>query len=283
MAGPKTISFTRTEKYSTRMFDGLKNLRTTSSHSDFKISIDDHEEISIPCHRFMLALHSPVLSAMISSDMAEAETQTVKLSAEYISPEILNLILDYMYSGHIAFDENQLMEMMYACDYLQLEELKDMCEDEVLKIVDMNNAISWLKVGDQLNLTRINTECTRMVDISNATSWRKVGDQLNLDHIKNTCNQIIRHNLDKISQQMDFLKMTISEVKDIFVDITKTAHDPEDVMYSSMHWISHKKDNRLAHISDFINDVQLDKCSYRRLQDFMDTYESILPRGICDL
>ena len=255
MAGPRVISFTQTENYSTRVFDGLKNLRTTSSYADFTISIDGHEEISIPCHRFMLALHSPVLSAMMSSDMAEAETQTVKLSAEYISPEILNLTLDYMYSGHIAFDENQLTEMMYACDYLQLAELKDMCEEEVLKIVDT----------------------------SNATSWRKVGDQLNLDDIKNTCNHIIRHNLDEISEQQDFLKMTMNEVKDMFVDIREKAHDPEDVLYSSMHWISREEDNRLTHLADLIDEVQLDKCSCRCLLHFMETYESILTRDICDM
>ena len=209
MAGPNVISFTPTEKYSSRLFDGLKNLRTTCSYADFKVSVDD--ETSIPCHRFMLALHSPVLSAMLSSDMAEASKQTIEL--DHISPEILNIILDYMYSGHISFDENQLMEMMYACDYLQLEELRDMCEEEVLKIVDASNAISWQKAGDQLDLTSIKTKCKR----------------------------IIRWNLDEISEQLDFLELTISEIKDIFADTTNRALDPDDVLYAAVDWISHEK------------------------------------------
>ena len=109
MAGPGVISFTRTEKYSSLVAEELKEMRDARVFSDFKISIKDE---SIPCHRLVLSIHSAMLKAMLTSDMAEAAKHSVKL--DHIDMGVMKVILDYMYAGQVSFQVEQLSNMIIA-------------------------------------------------------------------------------------------------------------------------------------------------------------------------
>ena len=45
--------------------------------------------------RFIMAVHSPMLRAMLTSDMAEVTKQEIRL--DHICKDIIQIILDYMY------------------------------------------------------------------------------------------------------------------------------------------------------------------------------------------
>ena len=72
MAGPGMLSFTRTEKYCTKLADEVMKLRGERCLMDFKIHVKDDE---FPCTKFVMAAHSPMLRAMLTSDMAEVAKQ----------------------------------------------------------------------------------------------------------------------------------------------------------------------------------------------------------------
>ena len=72
MAGPGMLSFSRTEKYCTKIADEILQLRDEKALIDFKIHVKDDV---IPCSKFVMAVHSPMLRAMLVSDMAEVAKQ----------------------------------------------------------------------------------------------------------------------------------------------------------------------------------------------------------------
>ena len=119
MAGPGMLSFSRTEKYCTKLADEISKLKGEKALMDFKILVKDDE---FPCAKFVMAAHSPMLHAMLTSNMAEVAKQEIRL--DHISKDIMQIILDCMYCENVSFHKDQLMDLAAAADYLQMTELK---------------------------------------------------------------------------------------------------------------------------------------------------------------
>ena len=138
MAGPGMLSLSRTEKYCTKLADEVMKLRGEKALMDFRIHSKDDE---FPCAKFVMAAHSPMLRAMLISDMAEVAKQEIRL--DHISKDIIQIVLDYMYCEDVSFHRDQLMDLIVAADYFQMGELKEMCLDEVPDALEPGNVISW--------------------------------------------------------------------------------------------------------------------------------------------
>ena len=237
------VTFTRTEKYSSSMAKELMEMKEDHFLSDFQITIDDKP---IPCHKLMLAAHSPVIKGMFRSNMSEVAKQSMTLN--HIKPDIMKILLDYMYSGQVTFHTDQLEGVITACNYLQMAELQKMCVAEVPSTLKPDNAISWMQLGNQLDLVDIRTHC----------------------------EQIIAGHLAEISSHHEFLAMTHAEVKDCLSGISKseTTHDDDEVLKAAMHWVNEDNEERLAHLENLLKEIRLWNCSHQAITDVMKTYKT---------
>ena len=178
--------------------------------------------------------------------MSEVAKQSMTLN--HIKPDIMKILLDYMYSGCVTFHIDQLEGVIAACNYLQMTELQTMCVAEVPSTLKPDNAISWMQLGNQLDIA----------------------------DFKAQCEQIIAGHLAEISSHRDFLAMTHAEVKDCLsgVSNSETAHDDDKVLKAAMHWVNQDTDDRLTHLEDLLKEIQLEKCSQEVLFDVMKTYKA---------
>ena len=158
MAGPGMLSFTRTEKYCTKLADEVMKLKGEKCLIDFKIHVKDDV---FPCAKFVMAAHSPMLRAMLTSDMAEVAKQEIRL--DHIRKDIIQIILDYMYCEDVCFHKDQLMDLLAASDYLQMTELREMCLDEVSEILEPDNVIEWWKEAVKMNYNTIKEKCEEIM------------------------------------------------------------------------------------------------------------------------
>ena len=206
--------------------------------SDFQINIDDKP---IPCHKLMLAAHSPVVKGMLRSNMSEVAKQAVTLN--HIKPDIMKILLDYMYCGEVTFHIDQLEGVIEACNYLQMTELQKMCITEIPAIPE--KAISLMQLAKQSDIT----------------------------DFKARCEEVIASHLAEISSHRDFLAMTHAEVKECLSGVSKseTAHDDDDVLHAAMKWTSQDIEGRLTHLEDLLKEIQLENCSQRAIFDVLKT------------
>ena len=254
MAGPGMVTFTRTEKYSSSMAKELMEMKEDRFLSDFQITIDDKP---IPCHKLMLAAHSPVIKGMFRSNMSEVAKHTMTLN--HIKPDIMKILLDYMYSGQVTFHTDQLEGVIAACNYLQMTELQTMCVAEVPSTLKPDNAISWMQLGNQLDIT----------------------------NFKAKCEEIIAGHLREISSHHDFLAMTHAEVKDCLSGVSRseTAHNDDEVLTAAMTWVNQDTEDRLTHLENLLKEIQLENCSYTAVHDIMKTYKTpiVASTGVYEL
>ena len=94
MASSPDINVPRTDAYSSRLAKGFLQLITHGELTNFKIISGSQ---SFACHRSIISGISPVLKAMVMSDMTEATSGEARL--DDIPPDVVKLLLAYIYTG----------------------------------------------------------------------------------------------------------------------------------------------------------------------------------------
>ena len=245
MAGPGMLSLSRTEKYCTKVADEILQLRGEKALFDFKIHVKDDV---IPCSKFVMAVHSPMLRAMLTSDMAEVAKQEIRL--DHIDLNIIQIILNYMYCENVSFHRDQLMDLIAAADYLQMTDLKEMCVDEVPGILEASNVIEW---------------------------WKEA-IKMNYDTIKKQCEEIMATNFGQISQQTDFLNLELDDMQHCMSDICGDTVKSDDAVDTILTWTNYEE-GQIMFLEDLLHKVQLDKCSHRGLKAAFKTHGTLLDKS----
>ena len=70
----------------------------------------------IRCNKLLLAIYSPYVRNMLTANMDEVTKQEVRL--KHISTDVMNIVLWYMYHDNVSFEKDQLMNLIFAADYL---------------------------------------------------------------------------------------------------------------------------------------------------------------------
>jgi hypothetical protein len=101
---------------------------------------------SFKVHKAILGAASPVFDRMFSTAMAEAQSNEAKIDA--IDPNIFEHLLRFIYGGKLP--ENFVavaVDLFKAAHYYEIEELKEICEDEIEEKLSKGNAIQFYELA----------------------------------------------------------------------------------------------------------------------------------------
>ena len=205
-----------------------------------------HIFILFQCHRIIVSACSPVLQAMVSTDMVEATKQQVTLHS--IPSAVMELLMEYMYKGEANIPPELLLPATEACDYLQLLGLRERCLRQAPNAIKPNNAISW----------------------------HKLADNLDIDELKTKCSELLSSSLADVSNESEFLEMSFTEVSSCISGAQETGADTDDLLEATTKWVAHKQKSRQDHISDMFEKIDLTMCSTECLDMEMDKHKDLL-------
>jgi BTB/POZ domain len=121
--------------------------------SNFKFIVKSKE---FKVHRNILAAASPVFAKLFTADMEEA--QNGKCIVKDIEPKIFEHLLRFIYGGKLPEDvEPFAMELYEAAHYYGIDDLTQICKNEVLVKLSAENAInvySWAWTYDVEDLKK---------------------------------------------------------------------------------------------------------------------------------
>ena len=237
------IPFTRSKTYLSNMADKIIGIREEKLLFDFKIHIKDD---FLHCHKFIVALHSPYMKAMLTSDMAEVAKQETRL--DHIDVDIVKIILAYMYTEDFSVHKDQLMDVITAADYLHMKELKEMCLEEVPAILEVGNVLEW---------------------------WKICG-KIDLDATKEHCEDLMATAFVEITKHREFLRLNHAEVTDYFNHVCGQIIERDDILKAAMYWVDHDATERLEYLDDLLQKIELDKCSMQGIRTVIKSYTALL-------
>ena len=126
------------------LYKDFSSLFNDKSFSDCTI-ISKGKKFSV--HRAILAARSKVFAAMFRHDLEEIITNTVKIhDAE---TEVLTEFLRFIYTDNVMCIEKFALKLLELADRFDLQRLKAICANELVKFISVSSALETLIIADR--------------------------------------------------------------------------------------------------------------------------------------
>ncbi|TSL82470.1 Kelch-like protein 38 [Bagarius yarrelli] len=201
----------------------LNNLRKEQILTDVLLCSDANE---IPCHRNVLVSSSPYFHAMFCSNFRERQQSRVDMQG--IPYNILNAIVDYVYTGAISITMDSVLPLMQAAAMLHYERLFEACSTFLQVQLRPDNCLSMIRLSEILNCTSLQQKAREMA-------------------IKSFSN---------VAASEDFCELSLKELIGYLEDDQLCAEE-EQVFEILMAWIHHEPFARQGAIPDLFRQVRL--------------------------
>ena len=228
------------KSYQNAFMKRMHKQRQSDKYTDVTLQSSN---VDIRCHRNVLAAASDYLNAMFQCDVEDPVQMDMK-------PEILTAIVDYIYTGEMQLDVDNVESLLKACDVLQLDTLKTACESFMLKQVKPANCVGFYQFAASYHLDELQQKARRMM----RSEFKIVA--FTDDFKKSSCKELI------------------DLIKDDDVDVAS-----EDVVFDAvLGWIQHDLHNRKSFMETIIEHVRLPYCTTEYLQNMRDVYDLLTPK-----
>lgn len=158
----------------------LQNAKTKKSlkpaeqlMNDFEFALNDKEFSDVKivcgdkvfeCHRIFLSSRSTVFRAMFQHGTTEAQTRRIEIKE--LEPEVLQAMLEYIYTGNMEFSSLKPEVMLAAAQMYDLGLLKDFYEEKLCKGLDISNCVDMLVMGDLHEAAALKRDAMRLIVIN---------------------------------------------------------------------------------------------------------------------
>lgn len=135
----------------TLLQDGLKELLNENKLIDCILKVGDR---SIPCHRLIMAACSPYFRELFfSSDGKELNQKEIVL--ENLDPNIMEVIVNYLYSADIDINENSVQDILAAANRFQIPSVFTVCVNYLQKKLSTSNCLAIYRLALMMNCARL--------------------------------------------------------------------------------------------------------------------------------
>ncbi|XP_067952202.1 kelch-like ECH-associated protein 1 [Watersipora subatra] len=205
-------------------FEKLNLLRQNGQLCDVTL-VSGRERFA--CHRVVLASASPYFNAMYTTGMLECGRSEVEL--KQISPDILAIILDFIYTAEIKVTEETICQLMPAAMMLQMPHITEACTTFLEHQLDPTNCIGIKSFAHNFNCEALELRAKRFV-------LKRFSD---------------------VRQGVEFLKITCQELMDIISSKEMTVKCESEVYTAVLDWVSHDLDKRSPYLLQLLEHVRL--------------------------
>lgn len=136
----------------------LESLFDSDEFHDFTIITRDR---TFKTHRNILAAASPVFWKMLTHDMRENFSKSVKIVDA--SSKVIYEMLRFVYTSRVESLDEIAEELLIVADKYQIQGLKELCERSLCKNLNDGNVCSLLMLGDQYQGKRLREEALQHV------------------------------------------------------------------------------------------------------------------------
>ena len=116
---------------------------------------------SIPAHKFVLAISSPVFYAMFYGEMAETASTIELPDCDY---ESLLELFRYLYSDEVNLTGSNVMQVLYLAKKYLVPSLADKCTEYLRRHLEASNAFSILPQAQKFEDKDLEERCWSVID-----------------------------------------------------------------------------------------------------------------------
>nr|XP_026690605.1 kelch-like protein 12 isoform X2 [Ciona intestinalis] len=111
------------------------------------------EKKLIRANKMVLSCYSEYFNAMFNTELDEKYKDDVEVHG--VEPESFEKLVDFMYTGKININTNNVCELLAVCDYLQVLAVKELCIRYLSKMMSPQNCITIQVLADRFTIPQI--------------------------------------------------------------------------------------------------------------------------------
>ena len=213
--------------------------------NDVTITIDD---LDIPANRMVLSYCCLFFEKMFKAGLKESRENVVKLQG--VEATAIETIVEYFYTATIDINDQNVIEILEAADYLQLEELKGFCSEFLLSL---------------------NTAGTSVMNLTLAKLYR-------LESLEEAAYQSISNDFELVSDQCCLLS------KDDFASciskLDRIKSHETSIYQAIVKWVKHSEE-RKQDFAELLPLVNLNNLPLEFLTDVVSAEELVVGNLTC--
>ena len=150
----------------------IESLYKSGKYSDCKIVCGNEE---IQCHKMILTSRSVVFDAMFSHDTKE--NRSGKIVIEDFDINVVQGMLEYIYSGHVKDIKLIASDLLVAADKYDLQNLKKLCVTSLCINMNCSNVLDILVLSEVYDISTLRSSSLEFIiehrkEILNQSDWK---------------------------------------------------------------------------------------------------------------
>lgn len=109
------------ETYRHNLYTSMNDFRKQGILCDTTLVV---EGIRFSAHKNILAASSPYFLGLFTTELKDISDEKQLVQLEGFEEEIMEHLLRYIYTGETSFTENNVQKLVFAADYLLINDLK---------------------------------------------------------------------------------------------------------------------------------------------------------------
>ena len=190
--------------------------------SDVKFVVGDarHEQcgkkVTIPAHKYVLAISNPVFFAMLYGELAETG-DTIEFTD--CDSEGFSELLRYVYCDELSLTGNSVMQVLYLAKKFIIPSLVKKCTEFLEHNVDVDNVFSVLPQAKKFDEAQLVSQCWEVLDLRsteavNSASFENIDKELLLEFVERDTLSVKEVDLFKAVQRWAVSECQRRRVKD---------------------------------------------------------------------
>ncbi|XP_078494072.1 kelch-like protein 12 [Ciona intestinalis] len=240
MAGTFSIDGTCSVKEQTHNIDHASDLLQFANKSRQERRFNDIlmrvGEKNIPANKMVLSCYSKYFNTMFETEMEEKYKDVVELHD--LDAESLEKLVDFMYTGKININTNNVCDLLAVSDFLKIHSVKKLCIEYLLTTVSPQNC------------------CT----------IQALGDRFAIPELTDKFNKFVVENFQQVVSGDQFKKLS----KDDVIKLLQSTHGKvsSDLIYTAvMNWVKFDLASNESYLGEVIDFVDFYELSPKMLED----------------
>ena len=153
----------------------LGALLETTALSDVTLSVGKKE---FKAHKAILSARSPVFRAMFRDDSFKEQKENFVQITDH-NPKVVEEMLKFIYTGEAPRLKEKAHDLFFIADKYQLERLKQLCEKQLWKDINVKNVVDTLLLAMTHDLIQWKRKCTQFIsdhiaEVMKTKEWEKL-------------------------------------------------------------------------------------------------------------
>ncbi|KAG5835943.1 kelch repeat and BTB domain-containing protein 12 [Anguilla anguilla] len=235
-------------KHGLSLMDRLWRMKEAGEMTDVVLVT---EGVRFPCHRVVLSAFSPYFMAMFTCGLQECNRREVTL--QDTPPEILRLILNYMYRSELPLSNANVQGVAVAAFVLQLDDVFVRCQRHM----------------------------TENMDASNCLGVYHFARDLGAEDLRDLAHRYLRQNFAQVCLHEEVVELECHKLLTLIGSDDLNVSREESILDVVLRWVNSDPDRRAASLPELLRKVRLPLVSPDFLREALRRNTVLLANAEC--